>query len=97
MRAVGLGEDEVLVVPLGPGQHPLTELGGLVPVQFDQGQRQREGAVAALALRLPEDQPPPRTRWTLRRTVRVLASGLRKPRQAEQLCASSHLHQVDEN
>jgi hypothetical protein len=45
-------------VPLGPGRHPLTELGGLVPVQLgDEGQRQREGAVAALALRLPEDQP----------------------------------------
>jgi hypothetical protein len=55
--SVGLGEDQVLVVPLGAGQHPLAELGGLVPVQFDQGQRQREGAVAALALRLPEDQP----------------------------------------
>jgi hypothetical protein len=32
--AVGLGEDEVLVVPLGAGQHPLAELGGLVPVQL---------------------------------------------------------------
>jgi hypothetical protein len=32
--AVGLGEDEVLVLPLGAGQHPLAELGGLVPVQF---------------------------------------------------------------
>nr|WP_091328934.1 hypothetical protein [Geodermatophilus ruber] len=32
--AVGLGEDEVLVVPLGAGQHPLTELGGLVPVKL---------------------------------------------------------------
>jgi hypothetical protein len=45
-------------VPLETGQHPLTELRGLVPLQLgDQGQRQREGAVAALALRLPEDQP----------------------------------------
>ena len=36
--AVGLGEDEVLVVPLGPGRHPLTELRGLVPVQHgDEG------------------------------------------------------------
>ncbi|TFV68123.1 UNVERIFIED_ORG: hypothetical protein E4P37_00065 [Bacillus sp. AZ43] len=32
--AVGLGEDEVLVVPFGAGQHPLAELRGLVPVQF---------------------------------------------------------------
>jgi hypothetical protein len=30
--AVGLSEDEVLVVPLGAGQHPLAELGGLVLV-----------------------------------------------------------------
>ncbi|TFV89819.1 hypothetical protein [Blastococcus sp. CT_GayMR16] len=32
--AVGLGKDQVLVVPLGAGQHPLAELGGLVPVEF---------------------------------------------------------------
>ncbi len=32
--AVGLSEDQVLVVPLGAGQHPLAELGGLVPVQL---------------------------------------------------------------
>src|SRR5215217_9472944 len=32
--AIRLGEDEVLVVPLGAGQHPLAQLGGLVPVQF---------------------------------------------------------------
>jgi len=32
--AVGLGEDEVIVVPLGACQHPLAELGGLVPVQL---------------------------------------------------------------
>nr|WP_255600389.1 hypothetical protein [Blastococcus sp. LR1] len=32
--AVGLGEDEILVVPFGAGQHPLAELGGLVPVQL---------------------------------------------------------------
>jgi hypothetical protein len=32
--AVGLGEDQVLVVPLGAGQHPLAELSGLVSVQF---------------------------------------------------------------
>ena len=53
-----MSEDQVLVVPLRACQHPLAELGGLVPVQFgDEGQRQREGAVAVLALRLPEDQP----------------------------------------
>jgi hypothetical protein len=45
-------------VPLGPGQHPLAELSCLVPVQLgDQGQRQRKGAVAALALGLLVDQP----------------------------------------
>nr|WP_244522719.1 hypothetical protein [Geodermatophilus africanus] len=55
--AVRLGEDEVPVVPLGAGQHPLAELGGLVPVQLgDQRQRQREGAVAAFALGLLVDQ-----------------------------------------
>ncbi|UOY03632.1 hypothetical protein MVA48_10005 [Blastococcus sp. PRF04-17] len=31
--AVGLGEDQVLVVPLRAGQHPLAELGGPVLVQ----------------------------------------------------------------
>jgi hypothetical protein len=56
--AVGLGEDQVLVVPLGAGQHPLAELGGLVPVQFgDERQGERQGALAALALGLLVDQP----------------------------------------
>jgi hypothetical protein len=32
--AVRLGEDQVLVLPLGPGQHPLAELSGLVRVQL---------------------------------------------------------------
>ncbi|MCZ2836770.1 hypothetical protein O2V61_04960 [Modestobacter sp. VKM Ac-2985] len=32
--AVGLGEDQVLVVPLGAGQHPLAELCGFMPVQL---------------------------------------------------------------
>ena len=36
--AVGLGEDQVLVVPLGAGQHPLAQLRGLVPVQLGDQQ-----------------------------------------------------------
>nr|WP_231486492.1 hypothetical protein [Candidatus Blastococcus massiliensis] len=56
--AVGLGEDQVLVVPLGAGQHPLAELGGLVPVQLgDERHRQCERALAAAGLGLLVDQP----------------------------------------
>nr|WP_142026743.1 hypothetical protein [Blastococcus colisei] len=56
--AVGLGEDQVLVVPFGAGQHPLAELDGLVPVQLgDEGHRQREGALAAAGLGFLVDQP----------------------------------------
>nr|WP_236828249.1 MULTISPECIES: hypothetical protein [unclassified Blastococcus] len=56
--AVRLGEDEVLVVPLGAGQHPLAELGGLVPVQLvDERHRQGERALAAAGLGLLVDQP----------------------------------------
>ena len=37
---VGMGEDEVLVMPLGAGQHPLAALGGPLLLQFgDQGER----------------------------------------------------------
>jgi hypothetical protein len=44
-------------VPLGAGQHPLAEQGGLVRVQVgDQRQRERQVAVAALALRFLVDQ-----------------------------------------
>ncbi|MDT0278163.1 hypothetical protein RM425_19855 [Blastococcus sp. DSM 46792] len=56
--AVDLGEDQVLVVPLGAGQHPLAELGGLVPVQLgDERHRQGERALAAAGLGLLVDQP----------------------------------------
>jgi len=56
--AVGLGEDQVLVVPLGAGQHLLAELGGLVPVQLgDEGHRQGGRALAAAGLGLLVDQP----------------------------------------
>jgi hypothetical protein len=45
-------------MPLGAGEHPLTEPRGLVPVQLrDQRQREGQGAVAALALGLLVDQP----------------------------------------
>nr|WP_083606480.1 hypothetical protein [Geodermatophilus obscurus] len=55
---IGLGEDQVLVLPPGAGQHPLAELAGLVLVQGgDEWQRQGEGAVAALALGLLVHQP----------------------------------------
>ncbi|WP_245160488.1 hypothetical protein [Blastococcus sp. CT_GayMR20] len=55
--AVGLGEDQVLVVPLGAGKHPLTELGGPVLVQGGgQGEGQGKGAVTALALGFLVDQ-----------------------------------------
>ncbi|NEK60653.1 hypothetical protein GCU56_22615 [Geodermatophilus sabuli] len=55
---VDLGEDEVLVVPLGAGQHPFAVLDGLVPVQFrDQGQWQGAGALAESGLGLLVDQP----------------------------------------
>ena len=52
--AVGLGEDEVLVLPLGAGQHPLAEMRGRVPVQLDH-ERHREGerALAAAGLVAP--------------------------------------------
>ncbi|MCZ2814915.1 hypothetical protein [Modestobacter sp. VKM Ac-2984] len=51
--AVGLGEDQVFVVPLGAGQHSLAELGGLLRVQCGhQGQRQGERALAPAGLRL---------------------------------------------
>jgi hypothetical protein len=65
-------EDQVLVVPLGAGQHPLAELGGLVPVQLgDERQRERQCALAPLAIGLlvdqataadPEDAAPDRER-----------------------------------
>ncbi|WP_245177477.1 hypothetical protein [Geodermatophilus sp. DF01-2] len=56
--AVGLREDEVLVVPLGAGQHPLAELRALVPVQLaDERHRQGERALAAAGLGLLVDQP----------------------------------------
>ncbi|WP_347059718.1 hypothetical protein ABC795_04540 [Blastococcus sp. HT6-30] len=56
--AVGLSEDQVLVVPLGAGQHPLAELSGLVPVQLgDERHRQGERALAAAGLGLLVDQP----------------------------------------
>nr|WP_236835557.1 hypothetical protein [Blastococcus sp. KM273129] len=56
--AVRLGEDQVLVVPLGAGQHPLAELGDLVfPEGIEQGQRQRERALAAACLGLLVDEP----------------------------------------
>ncbi|MDK3258167.1 hypothetical protein QOZ86_16810 [Blastococcus capsensis] len=56
--AVGLGEDQVLVVPLGAGQHLLAELRGLVPVQLaDERHRQGERALAAAGLGLLVDQP----------------------------------------
>jgi hypothetical protein len=46
------------VVPLRARQHPLAELRGLVSVQLgDQRQREGQGAVAPLALRLLVDQP----------------------------------------
>nr|WP_242471126.1 MULTISPECIES: hypothetical protein [unclassified Blastococcus] len=56
--AVRLSEDQVLVVPLGAGQHLLAELGRLVPVEVG-GQRDREGqgALAAPGLGLLVDQP----------------------------------------
>nr|WP_254781562.1 hypothetical protein [Modestobacter sp. DSM 44400] len=55
--AVGLSEDQVLVVPLRAGQHPLAELGGLVPVQLgDQGEWECQGALAAPGLGLLVDQ-----------------------------------------
>jgi hypothetical protein len=60
-------------MPLGAGEHPLTEPRGLVPVQLrDQRQREGQSAVVALALGLLVDQQPPWKRWMLRRTVRVL-------------------------
>ncbi len=50
--AVRLGEDEVLLLPLGAGQHPFAVLDGLVPVQFGhEGHRQRERALAAAGCR----------------------------------------------
>nr|WP_218122273.1 hypothetical protein [Blastococcus aurantiacus] len=56
--AVGLGEDQVFVVPLGAGQHPLAELGGFVLLQrVEQGQRQRQRALAAAGLGLLVHQP----------------------------------------
>ncbi|MCO7219575.1 hypothetical protein NH342_07080 [Klenkia sp. PcliD-1-E] len=56
--AVGLGEDQVLVVPVGAGLHPLAELGGLVVLQLgDEGERQGQGALAAPGLGLLVDQP----------------------------------------
>nr|WP_241037152.1 hypothetical protein [Blastococcus litoris] len=56
--AVGLSEDQVLVVPLGAGQHLLAELRGLVTVQLvDERHRQRERALAAAGLGLLVDQP----------------------------------------
>ncbi|MBY3552629.1 hypothetical protein HGI15_04315 [Modestobacter lapidis] len=56
--AVGLREDQVLVVPLGAGQDPLAELGGLVlPECIEQRQRQRQRALAAAGLGLLVDQP----------------------------------------
>nr|WP_246078580.1 hypothetical protein [Modestobacter excelsi] len=56
--AVGLGEDQVPVVPLIAGQHPLAELGGFVLLQRgEQGQRQRQRALAAAGLGLLVDQP----------------------------------------
>ncbi|WNV76698.1 hypothetical protein RTG05_05340 [Geodermatophilus sp. DSM 44513] len=55
---VGLGEDQVLVLPLGAGQHPLAELRGLVPVQLgDERHREGERALAAAGLGLLVDQP----------------------------------------
>nr|WP_245852270.1 hypothetical protein [Blastococcus aggregatus] len=55
--AVRLGEDQVLVVPLGAGQHLLAELCGLVPVQLvDERHRQGERALAAAGLGLLVDQ-----------------------------------------
>lgn len=56
--AVGLSEDQVLVVPPGAGQHLLAELRGLVPVQLGhEGHRQCERPLAPAGLRLLVDQP----------------------------------------
>ena len=56
--AIGLGEDQIVVVPLKRGQHPLAELRGLMGVQRgDEWHRQRDRSFAALRLRRFEDQP----------------------------------------
>jgi hypothetical protein len=56
--AVGLGEDEVVVVlPVRSGQHPLAHLGRLVHVQCGhQRQREGQGALAPLGLGCLVDQ-----------------------------------------
>ena len=73
--AVGLGEDQVLVVPLGAGQHRSPSWRGLVLVQ----RARRAGAAApgcgdCAGSSAPRRSGPPRTRWMLRRTVSVLSS-----------------------
>jgi hypothetical protein len=59
--SVGLSEDQVLVVPLGAGQHPLAELGGLVSAQFDD--ERWEVRWLRLLLGSSYIRPAPRTRW----------------------------------
>jgi hypothetical protein len=56
--AVGLREDQVVVMPFGAGQHLLAELSGLLLVQRgDQRHRKGKGALAAPGLGLLVDQP----------------------------------------
>ncbi len=74
--AVGLREDEVLVLPPEPASMPLAELGGSVRVQHvDERQGERERALAALGLWAPRRHRPCRGRGgCCGRTVRVPAT-----------------------